>query len=309
MSFGGLLAFVHYLLVEMRPVLLLFSMSFDIGMKSAKSSYTFLSPDQMCSDLRWHNCSIQMAANEHESLLFEATTSLNINFGKEGGCSEVYYLNDNYGTFVLAFVALALCFLVSVYLFIFVRAARKAGGLNFRSGSYFVFTVTLRRNPFFMRVIYGFMAFVFIVLLASIGLIAYSAVAYDEDSGVMILNFLSDTGSRWLLLMYSVYCLLYCADGAEFFAWNSDVLALVTFKRAWYSAFISSNDVLYHDIVFATQDAHRGNRENLRKLCHSDEALALLTQSLQLPNLGAQQALAGVQASEVAPDAAMQTEA
>jgi len=271
-------AFLHFVLVEMRSLLTFTSTAIYIVQKGA--SYTYKVLNFTLDDMCFQGCTIHKAAQDLESLIVQASWSLQKSFYARTDCAVVEYNNTNYGTFTLVLCILVMVAAVLTCAAIFVVEARSVKNLEMFSGAYFVFTLKLERNKVYKTMIRALLCLFVAGPVACLGLVMY--VVRDSDPFAVGLNLVWSQITGVALFCVSLYSLLKPVDDTEFYIWNEGMLCDVSFRRNWHTILSSGNDALYRKIICAGLEAGRGNRAPLEALCDGPASAQKLFEAMGL---------------------------
>jgi len=146
-------AFLHFVVVELRSLLIFASTAIYIMQEGA--SYTHKVLSVTVSDFCFPGCTIQQDTQNYESLIQRALMSLDKSFSDRTDCASVEYYNTNYGTFMFVLCILVILAAVLTGTTIFVVEARSVKNLEMFSGAYFVFTLKLQMNKIYKTLVRG----------------------------------------------------------------------------------------------------------------------------------------------------------
>mmetsp|Transcript_85186 Transcript_85186/g.264676 ORF Transcript_85186/g.264676 Transcript_85186/m.264676 type:complete len:310 (+) Transcript_85186:75-1004(+) len=261
-------ALLHFVCVETRPLLIVLCAVVTLLRDTAVNLYEANS--SVLEIPAAASCTIGQFREESASLYWQGLMSLDLYFHGSNQCAKVAWVGENYGTYFAIPVVGVVVITFLVLLVLFAKEAAFAENFGFNSGEYVVFTMKLEKRFVYKVIVYtNIVSAVFLWSLASMfGCIVGSCPNVSD----MVL-YIRKSLVQVLFLCYSFHSLLRPCDCTEFETWDEVMIKQVKFRRPWHGVFISSNDRLYQDLVFAGLAGARGNVSRLDELCDDADQL------------------------------------
>eukprot|EP00438_Fugacium_kawagutii_P031752 Skav201268 [mRNA] locus=scaffold1810:58911:60567:+ [translate_table: standard] len=269
-------ALVHFILVELRPLIAAGMSSLSICGTMVQASYNHLS-QCVCND----GCTQQETFEQNAFLLQAARMSLKPEFYGETECmwvafeSEIFYVTVFYNVLLWSWVLVLLMGII-----MFLVEAFKQPFTSVQSGAYLVFTLQLEERCIYKVVVRTYVVSWCVLFLTGLLVILLQS---NMDWHIVQVIFQNET-IPIVLLLCSAEELLSPVNLEEFSAWNLEKLRKISFRRSYYSMLFGSNDELYLEIGVATMQAARGNFSHLRRIVLRDHDAHELMLAINLPS-------------------------
>lgn len=281
-TWGVVSALIHFICVEMRPLLLLSTSIRVLTLEVVKDRY--LARENAEESINC-NCGPLKSESHFVDALKGALESLELEYHYKDECVDLHFDGDNYGTIILAVLNEALIIVFLVDIFQFFRVAWKAENFSFRGGGYFTFTMRREDMRPFRIVLSLFLFVVSVCAAVSMFLIIKTACERGESVQKAVEVSINQNLEGLLVFALSTYHLLSPVDDTEFRTWDLEKLRKVTFKRRWFRILTRSNDALYQDLCQAKlASTHTGGKLALDGLCADPESEAALEQAMGADN-------------------------
>lgn len=285
-TFVGLVtASINFFLVELRPMILVYSALETVSLTVVKDQYTYRLGQ--ANETGTCTCPGPKTSAQFDSLLSQSLYTYSLDYEGVGECCEVKFDGTNYAAFVHGVLLLLLGLMLLINTVMYFAAAFKGGDtFTWDGGEYIYFTLKREHLSYFNVTLNIFIVATILASLSTVVFIIISSQKYGVSTVQALWIFVKNNFVGIALAIWGISKLAETPDNGRLDSWNTAKFKQLKFKRSFMNMCKGSSDSIYMGLCTAKDenladmfpDTDMKNLFEEAKSTGSDESTKLLAQ-------------------------------